>query len=115
MKEHDPDRMRARFVPPLQAELAALLDASDRSRESRAPVTLDQQGVGRLSRMDALQNQAMAAGTDARRAQRARAIRGALLRLEAGEFGHCDACGDPIPMKRLDLDPCVICCVGCAR
>ncbi|SHI59889.1 transcriptional regulator, TraR/DksA family [Palleronia salina] len=114
MDDHDPDLMRARYAPALQDELAQIAAASDSTRADRAPVTLDQQSVGRLSRMDALQNQAMAAGTEARRATRTRAIQAALTRLDEGEFGWCDECGDPIPLKRLDLDPCATRCVGCA-
>ncbi|NNU82106.1 TraR/DksA family transcriptional regulator, partial [Halovulum dunhuangense] len=69
---------------------------------------------GRLSRMDALQQQAMAAAQDARRMGRARAIEAAIRRIEAGEFGWCDGCGDFIGTPRLDLNPTTIRCRDCA-
>ncbi len=48
--------------------LAAQIRAADAETEGeRAPVELDQQTVGRLSRMDALQVQAMALETSRRR------------------------------------------------
>ncbi|HEX9808147.1 MAG TPA: TraR/DksA C4-type zinc finger protein [Alphaproteobacteria bacterium] len=99
----------------LRAELAALVAASEQGKEDRGPVTLDQQSVGRLSRMDAMQIQAMAVATEDRRQARIRALRAALARLAVGEFGYCLSCGGAIPAKRLDLDPALATCVACAR
>ena len=39
----------------------------------------------------------------------------ALARLEAGDFGFCVTCDEPIARKRLELDPKVSTCIGCAR
>jgi DnaK suppressor protein len=77
-------------------------------------VELDQQAVGRLSRMDALQNQAMARAQQSRRDTEARRLRTALHRIETGEFGWCEDCGEAIPARRLELDPAAIRCVSCA-
>ncbi|MGP1355810.1 TraR/DksA family transcriptional regulator [Roseicyclus sp.] len=109
------EELAARFLPRLQAELRALEDASERTADDRRPVELDQQSVGRLSRMDALQQQAMAAAQDARRHARGRAVAAAMLRMESGEFGFCDACGGFIGLARLDLEPTVMRCRDCAR
>jgi len=113
----DPDdaTLRARYQPLLTAEAAALRDASTASSADRKPVTLDQQSVGRLSRMDAMQQQAMAAAQQARRDGRLRAIDAALARLTVGGFGWCDDCGEFIGFKRLDLDPTAMRCILCAR
>jgi len=43
----------------IQEAMEELRALSDGSREGRAPVELDQQSVGRLSRMDAMQQQSM--------------------------------------------------------
>ena len=92
------------------------LDAEDMlGEEGQRTVTLDQQSVGRLSRMDALQHQAMAKATQARRGQLRSRIDAALARLDEGEFGYCAECGEDIPFKRLELDPTVPNCVNCAR
>ncbi|EAR52020.1 hypothetical protein OG2516_13384 [Oceanicola granulosus HTCC2516] len=107
--------LAARYRPRLVAERAELAAASGATSADRRPVELDQQSVGRLSRMDALQNQALAQGLEARRAARLRAIDAALGRLETGAFGYCDGCGDFIGTPRLDLDPCAARCTGCAR
>lgn len=99
----------------LEAEIAAI-EAEDRQgRDDRAVVTLDQQSVGRLSRMDALQRQAMAQAAARRRGARRQRVEAALRRLDAGEFGFCEECGDEIAARRLDLDPAVSTCVSCAR
>lgn len=96
-------------------DLLAELDREDAAgAEGRQTVTLDQQSVGRLSRMDALQQQAMARAQSVRRARRRRQIRAALARIEAGEFGYCEDCGEPIPAGRLDLDLAIARCVSCA-
>ncbi len=114
MEEPRPEDLRARYAERLRAELAELRTASEATRGERRPVTLDQQSVGRLSRMDAMQGQAMAAATEARRAGRERAIAAALARLEGEDFGWCDGCGEFIGLKRLDLDPVAQRCVACA-
>jgi len=95
----------------LQAELLALSEAAD---EDRKPVELDQQSVGRLSRMDSIQVQAMAKAADARRAQELRRIEAALKRVDADEYGWCVACGEAIEPKRLAVDPAAPRCAVCA-
>ena len=94
--------------------LNALKSEDDLGRKGQKTVTLDQQSVGRLSRMDALQSQAMAKATQARRDAQARALQAALQRLDEGEFGYCEDCGDDIAPARLDFDPSVTRCISCA-
>ena len=91
-----------------------LIDLEIVSEESRSTVELDQTSVGRLSRMDAMQNQAMAQETHRRRETELLRIDNALSRIDEGEFGYCLSCGDEIPLKRLELDPSAATCVGCA-
>lgn len=99
----------------LEAEDAAIEAAERDTAADRAPVELDQQSVGRLSRMDALQVQAMAEAQSRRRAQERRRIRAALARFDEGEYGWCQECGELIEPKRLDLDPATPFCVACAN
>ena len=82
--------------------------------EGRKPVTLDQESVGRLSRMDAMQVQAMAKALDRRRRAEKGRIDAALKRIEEDEFGYCIDCGDEIAPQRLAHDPSVSKCIGCA-
>ena len=98
----------------LEEEQGTLAEASESTSEDRAPVELDQQSVGRLSRMDAIQVQAMAVATETRRQDRLQMIQGALRRLDDGEYGYCLACDEDIPAKRLAIDPAVTRCIDCA-
>ena len=99
----------------LKAELSSLDAEDEQSADDRSTVVLDQQSVGRLSRMDALQRQAMAEATQRRRVTRRQRIASALERIEEGEFGYCLDCGEEIAGPRLDLDATVPNCVSCAK
>ena len=83
--------------------------------EAAQTVDLDQTRVGRLSRMDAMAQQAVAKETALRRRLALRHIEGALARIEAGEFGDCLQCDEPIAPARLAADPTVTLCIGCAE
>ncbi|MFN3719509.1 MAG: TraR/DksA family transcriptional regulator [Rhizobium rhizophilum] len=109
----DPDIV-ALFKNRLERELIETDRLIDESREYRAPVELDQQSVGRLSRMDAMQQQAMAQDINRRRQRRKIAIDRALNRIRDGEFGYCAGCGEPIAVRRLEIDPTFEACVRCA-
>ena len=77
-------------------------------------VELDQQSVGRLSRMDALQSQAMAQAQQRRRDGQRLALRQALRRIQEGEFGDCINCGEAIDAARLRANPTLLRCMSCA-
>lgn len=96
----------------LQRELETL---DQESAESRSAVELDQTKVGRLSRMDALQGQAMSNAVAARRRQTLQRIEAALTRLKEDEFGYCLVCGEEIAVKRLELDPTIPTCQSCSK
>jgi len=98
----------------LRGRLAELDSLEAANEEDRAVVVLDQQSVGRLSRMDALQNQAMAKETQRRRSQERARIAAALKRIQEDEYGWCAECGEAITPKRLDVDPMAMMCVKCA-
>jgi len=78
-------------------------------------VALDQARVGRLSRMDAMQGQAIAQATNARRQIRAAGIRAALTRMQRGEYGQCLECGEAIASGRLQVNPAATLCIDCAE
>ena len=82
--------------------------------EDSKPVELDQTRVGRLSRMDSLQNQAMAKETERRRQHELTMIDNAFHRLENGTYGECAECGELIAEERLDLNPSALLCIDCA-
>lgn len=99
----------------LHARLKAL-DAEDAAgQDAQKTVELDQQAVGRLSRMDALQNQAMAQAQARRRVAERQRIIAALARLDAGDYGYCTDCGEDIAPARLAADPSIALCVACMQ
>ena len=103
------------FSERLTARLAELDELSKLGEEGRATVQLDQQSVGRLSRMDAMQAQSMALATEERReAERVR-TQAALKRIESGDYGYCLNCDEEIGIKRLEIDPATPLCLDCAR
>ena len=102
--------MRERLLR-LREDLAA---AAETAHGSAAIVELDQAKVGRLSRMDAMQAQAMAQASGHRRDANLRRIAAALQRLDDGSYGICLECDEPINPKRLDFDPATPLCINCA-
>ena len=95
----------------LQEQLLALKATGD---DAARVVELDQTSVGRLSRMDALQGQAMSKEQGRRRELELKKISAALRRIESGDYGDCLACDEPIAIKRLTLDPAATLCIDCA-
>ncbi len=98
----------------LKLRLEKLWKSIDSTAENRKPVELDQASVGRLSRMDAMQMQAMAQAAGHMQNQEISRIEATLKRIEAGDFGDCVICGEKIAPKRLAVDLTVSTCIGCA-
>lgn len=90
-----------------------LLSALDEGGDAARPVNLDQNKVGRLSRMDALQQQAMQQASQQSLRERLAAVARALQAVETGEYGYCEHCGDAIPAARLEIKPEALLCIDC--
>ncbi len=97
----------------LERQLARLLRSIEASEAALEPVELDQSRVGRLSRMDELQNQSLTRNLHEREEIRLTLIRNALARLEEGRYGVCEACGSAIPFERLLVFPEATECGNC--
>ena len=93
---------------------SGLLKASETGQQAEEVVELDQARVGRLSRMDAMQAQAMSQEVSRRLQTRLRQIESALARLQAGEYGYCNECGELIDPRRLEIDLLATRCISCA-
>lgn len=104
----------ARLKRRLLEEQERLRGLEETGREAARPVELDQTRVGRLSRMDALQGQAMSVEAGRRREIQLRNISAALQRMHDGDYGYCVECGEAIAVARLELDPAVSLCIDCA-
>ncbi len=93
---------------------AALQDIAASAKDATKPVELDQTRVEPVSRIDAMQAQAMANESDRRRQLEAKRIAAALARMDEEEYGSCLTCGDQIAEQRLGIDPAAILCISCA-
>jgi len=89
----------------LLAQKQSLLKAQETGDQAEETVELDQTRVGRLSRMDAMQAQAMSKETGRRRRQKLLQIDAALRRLEEDDYGYCQDCSEDIAPARLEVDP----------
>lgn len=105
----------AHFRARLLQEQEALLSLRETRDASTATVELDQSSVGRLSRMDAMQQQAMAQNTRQRAELALQRIEAALRRCDDGSYGICFDCEEPIDPRRLELDPAATLCIACAQ
>lgn len=92
-----------------------LLALADTRRDAQSTVELDQTCTGRLSRMDALQGQAMARANQQRVEVQLRRIEAALRRCDDGSYGDCLNCDEPIDPRRLEVDPATPLCITCMQ
>ena len=92
----------------LRTELVGSI--ADNSRTNTVDLELP---IGRLSRVDALQQQAMAAAEKRRAKQRLKAVEAAIEFHDAGDYGYCKACGENLPFARLKVRPESPLCVAC--
>lgn len=93
----------------LRDELDALLA---NTIESSRPVDLEEP-IGRISRVDAMQQQGMVAANRAAAKRRRQQVDAALRRILEGEYGECASCGEDIDPRRLEAHPEAPLCVAC--
>ena len=102
------------FRSVLLDKKAALMNEEEIGKEAAQIVELDQTSVGRVSRMDAMQGQAMAIAANQRRQIELQKIGAALKRIEQEDYGICVECDVEIAEPRLKLDPATPLCIDCA-
>jgi len=103
------------FKKRLTERHKSILADREVQKKNTAPKELDQTSVGRLSRMDAMQQQQMAKASARLVEQERRRIETALKRIEAEEYGYCILCDEDIAIKRLEFDPSLLTCISCAQ
>lgn len=101
----------------LAAKLRELKDDIEsqlqRNESSSAPVELDQTPVGRVSRVDALQQQGIALNSRRNLMLRQKKILAALQALDSGDYGYCQECDEAIGYARLTVKPEANFCLAC--
>lgn len=103
------------FKLRLEERLAAIVATQKNQKEDAAPVELDQTKCGRLTRMDALQQQAMSQATIRLANLELQRIQSALGRMQSGNYGYCLRCEEEIAKNRLRFDPSILTCISCAN
>ena len=101
------------FRKRLKALSNEVNEAFNASKDSANVVELDT-AIGRLSRMDAMQNQQMALELRRRQENQLLRIKNALKRMDQDRYGLCGKCKGPIADERLEISPDVVMCVQCA-
>lgn len=84
------------------------------SREATRPVDLGEP-IGRLTRMDAMQQQQMALARRDRLRTRLQSVDAALGRIENGSYGECLRCEEEIEPRRLEARPETFFCLRCQK
>ena len=108
------DEQLAEIRVEIEREIARLDRTMQSSAEAARPVQLDQSAMGRLSRIDALQNQQLSIELHSREVARHALLLEALERIETGIYGCCTACRRPMPFGRLLVFPEARTCATCA-
>jgi RNA polymerase-binding transcription factor len=103
------------FKRRIEERLVAITEGQSRQNKMTATVELDQARVGRLTRMDAMQQQAMSQATARLTEQERQRLQSASARMKSGDFGYCVICEEEIAEGRLRFDPSVQTCISCAR
>ncbi|MEX2481336.1 MAG: TraR/DksA C4-type zinc finger protein [Gammaproteobacteria bacterium] len=106
-------QQNAHFRESIEAQLAQVELALAETNANAGTVMLDQSSVGRLSRMDAMQQQAMASSQRTALQRRKLQLEAALQRVENGSFGACCQCGADIALPRLHADLGTPFCADC--
>ncbi|MBW3554984.1 MAG: TraR/DksA C4-type zinc finger protein [Gemmatimonadetes bacterium] len=104
----------ATLTADLDRELRKLERSMRTTEEALRPVKLDQTAVGRLSRIDSLQNQGLTRNLQEREQAKLGQIVAAVQRVEAGTYGTCVECGGAIRFERLEVFPETPTCAACS-
>jgi len=89
------------------------------SKNSSQTVQLDQSATGRVSRIDAIQQQKMATSSMIRDKKLLTRLENVLAKLKTdsdqveSNFGYCEECGDEILFARLKIKPDSKYCIDC--
>ena len=106
-------KQKQELLSLLQSNKAKLEQQLLDSESATGVVTLDQSSVGRVSRVDAMQQQSMAVSTRTKAKISLRKVLKALKRLDTEDFGFCGQCDEQIEFNRLKVQPQASHCLKC--
>ena len=103
----------ATYRKQLEESLVEIDQYLQKTEESAEAVSPDK-GLGRLSRMEAMQDQQLILEARRRKKMQKIAVQAALQRIENGQFGACIFCGNASALDRLEVAPESSTCVNCS-
>ena len=106
------DEQAAEMKTALLALQKGLEDLLDTTRDDSRPVDLDEP-IGRLSRMEAMQQQSMTQANRRAAQLRLQQVAAAKTRIDRDEYGECAECGEVVGFKRLVVRPEAPLCIAC--
>jgi len=110
------DALSAEQIDELHRDLLALREDLTHllalSAEGARPVDLEEP-IGRVSRMDAMQQQSMLQANRNAAQLRLQQVGAALARFREEEYGFCQSCGEDVGYPRLKARPETPFCLAC--
>jgi DnaK suppressor protein len=103
------------LLQQMQTAKSALEQQLSFNASASEPVQLDQSAVGRVSRIDAIQQQHMAVSTRQQAQKRLVRLNAAIKAIDKEEYGYCQDCDEPINHKRLQVKPEALLCITCQQ
>lgn len=110
MTEEQKQIIREKLVKSRERTLKRVSQLS----EDTAPVAPDC-AIGRVSRMDAINNKGVSEAALANARDKIRDIEESLSRIDTPDFGYCKSCTAEIAVDRLMVMPESLYCMRCAR
>lgn len=101
----------------LKVKIEAAIGQAEEEIEQLESITqpiAPENSIGRISRMDAINNKSVAEATLRSARRKLANLRLALSKIETPDFGNCSRCKQPIPSARLMFMPQSTMCVRCA-
>ena len=110
------DELDEKQIKELKEDLLTLRSEIERflglTREGARPVDLDEP-IGRLTRMDAMQQQSLTRASRQGLDVRLRQVKAALEAMKGDEYGFCRRCDEPTGFRRLKVRPEAPFCIRC--
>lgn len=113
MTQHLTPQQLESFRERLEMERAASEAAMVRSADDLRPIEASGSSIGRVTRIDAIQMQAMSQLSRSQLELRVQMIQNALAAVAEGTYGTCRGCNGPIALRRLEAIPEAPFCIAC--
>ena len=98
----------------LNSEIVKTEEKVVRYEDLAQPISPDN-AIGRVSRMDAINNKSIVDAALRKAKERLKGLKSSLDKLDSSDFGVCIKCKNNIPIERILLAPQSSFCVNCAQ